>query len=209
MLGQSQNRSHLIDQALGVTLSMLEKARDVFGVAWDHLVEGGSDERISKLDQDINSGERMVRRLVIEHLTLNPEQDLPFSLTLASIIHDVERLGDYAKSIAELKEWSDSPLWTDGMGGQCREVKSRVEPLFDLAINAIRESDEEKATQLMNLHREIKASTDDITAEGLTGPGAQDVLAVLVARYLRRVSAHLSNVASSVVNPFDLIARNE
>ena len=47
MLGQSQNRSHLIDQALGVTLSMLEKARDVFGVAWDPLVEGGSAEHVT------------------------------------------------------------------------------------------------------------------------------------------------------------------
>lgn len=211
MLRKKRNRSHLLDQARQETLTMLDKAHQVFGIAWQTLTEDAAGERIPKLDQDINAGERLVRRLVIEHLTLNPEQDLPSSLTLVSIVHDIERLGDYAKSIAELADMSDVRLSTSGLGQRCREVQAEIEPMFQLAIDGIREDDEEKAADLMARHRQIKSETDEITADSLVGEQSdrEDLLSVLVSRYLRRVSAHLSNVVSCVVNPFDLIARND
>jgi Na+/phosphate symporter len=211
MLGRKQNRSHLIDQAHKEIETMLDKAHQVFGIAWQILTEGAESDRLSKLDQDINSGERLVRRLVIEHLTLNPDQDLPTSLTLVSIVHDVERLGDYAKSIAELRDMSDATLSEDGLGQRCRDVQAKIVPMFRLAIDGISEDDEEKAADLMARHREIKAKTDSITADGIGNEQSNraDLMAVVVSRYLRRVSAHLSNVVSSVVNPFDLISRND
>jgi Na+/phosphate symporter len=210
MLGKRQNRSHLLDQARQETLTMLDKAHQVFDIAWQILTENAAGEQIFELDQDINAGERLVRRLVIEHLTLNPEQDLPSSLTLVSIVHDVERLGDYAKSIAELRDMSDIRLSTEGLGQRCLEIQAEIEPMFQLAIDGITEDDEEKATDLMARHRQIKAKTDEVTADALKGEhsGRADLLAVLVSRYLRRVSAHLSNVVSSIVNPFDLIAHD-
>ena len=210
MLGRKQNRSHLIDRARQETVTMLDKAHQVFGLAWQILTEDGESEHLSRLDREINEGERMVRRLVIEHLTMNPDQELPTSLTLVSIVHDVERLGDYAKSIAELRDMSNIRLSTDGLGQRCLEIQAEIEPMFQLAIDGITEDDEEKATDLMARHRQIKAKTDEVTADALKGEqsGRADLLAVLVSRYLRRVSAHLSNVVSSIVNPFDLIAHD-
>jgi phosphate transport system protein len=210
MLGRKPNRSRLLDQARQETITMLEKAQQIFGIAWATLTEGGPDNLISKLDHDINAGERLVRRLVIEHLTLNPEQDLPSSLTLVSIIHDVERLGDYAKSIVELRQWSSDELAMDGLGGQCREIQGEIEPMFQMAIDGIRDDDEAKAADLMARHREVKAKSDAITEASLAGGSDHpDVLPALASRYLRRISAHLSNVVSSIVNPFDLISRND
>lgn len=211
MLRKKRNRSHLLDQARLETLTMLDKAQQVFGIAWQRLAEDATNDRISGLDQDINAGERLVRRLVIEHLTLNPEQDLPFSLTLVSIVHDIERLGDYAKSISELSELSDARLSSSGLGQRCREIQAELEPMFQLAIDGISEDNEEKAVDLMARHRQIKTKTDQIVTEALKGEQSnrEDLLSVLVSRYLRRVSAHLSNVVSCIVNPFDLIARND
>ena len=211
MLRKRQNRSHLLDQARQEILTMLDKAHQVFGIAWQTLTEDAADEHIFKLDQDINAGERLVRRLVIEHLTLNPEQDLPSSLTLVSIVHDIERLGDYAKSISELSDMSDARLSTSGLGQRCREIQAEIVPMFQLAIDGISEDDEDKAKDLMARHRQIKAKTDRIVTEALGGEQSDraDLLSVLVSRYLRRVSAHLSNVVSCIVNPFDLIARND
>lgn len=209
MLGRNPNRTHLIDQAREETIAMMEKAQEVFVIAWGALTEGKDPDRLAKLDQDINGGERLVRRLVIEHLTLNPEQDLAYSLTLVSIIHDVERLGDYAKSIVELSEWTSKPLPSDGPGAECRALYAEILLMFEMSIEGIRNDDEAKASEVMARHREIKSRTDAITAAGLDGEGSEDVLAVLVSRYLRRISAHLSNVVSSIVNPFDLISRNE
>jgi Na+/phosphate symporter len=210
MLGRKQNRSHLIDQARQETVTMLDRAHQVFGIAWQILTENGESEHLARLDREINEGERMVRRLVIEHLTMNPEQELPTSLTLVSIVHDVERLGDYAKSIAELRDMSDVTLANSGLGQRCREVQAEIEPMFALAIEGITDDDEAKAADLMARHREIKAQTNKITSDAVANEQSDrsDLLAVLVSRYLRRVSAHLSNVVSSIVNPFDLIARN-
>jgi phosphate transport system protein len=211
MLGRKQNRSHLIDRARQETVTMLDKAHQVFGLAWQILTEDGESEHLSRLDREINEGERMVRRLVIEHLTMNPDQELPTSLTLVSIVHDVERLGDYAKSIAELRDMSDVTLATEGLGQRCRDVQAEIEPMFQLAIEGITDDDEAKAADLMAQHRAIKAQTDTITSDAVANEQSDrsDLLAVLVSRYLRRVSAHLSNVVSSIVNPFDLISRND
>lgn len=211
MLKQNQNRSHLLDQARQEVVTMLDKAHKVFGIAWLTLTEDTRDEQLAKLDREINEGERLVRRLVIEHLALNPEQDLPSSLTLVSIVHDVERLGDYAKSIAELADISDARLTTSGLGQNCRGIHTEIEPLFQLAMDGIVEDSEGKAADLMARHRKIKAQTDEVVAGALGNAQAnrEDLLAVLVSRYLRRISAHLSNVVSSIVNPFDLIARND
>jgi phosphate uptake regulator len=60
---------------------------------------------IAEKDETINVGERMVRRMVAQHLTINPEQDLPSSLVLISIVHDVERIGDYTKGLIELSRF--------------------------------------------------------------------------------------------------------
>ena len=211
MLKRNQNRSHLLDLARQEIVTMMDKANKVFNMAWLTLTEDKRDEQLIKLDRDINEGERMVRRLVIEHLTLNPEQDLPSSLTLVSIVHDVERLGDYAKSIAELADVSETRLTSDGLGLKCRDIHAKVEPLFQLAKEGIVEDSEEKAADVMTRHRALKEATDEVVALALGDEQAsnEDILAVLVSRYLRRVSAHLSNVVSSIVNPFDLIARNE
>ncbi len=210
MLLKKSNNSHLLDQALKETVTMLEKAQQLFGIAWETLTEGTDSAQMSQLDQDINAGERLVRRLVIEHLTMNPKQDLPTSLTLVSIVHDIERLGDYAKSIAELTGMSATRLSSDGLGQRCREIQAEILPMFQLAIDGIRENDEGRAKDLMQRHRETKARTDRVALDALNTKQTipADLLAVLVSRYLRRISAHLSNVVSSIVNPFDLIARN-
>ena len=78
-------------------------------------------------------------------------------------------------------------------------------------MDGIVEDSEEKAADLMARHRKIKAQTDEVVADALGNAQAnrEDLLAVLVSRYLRRVSAHLSNVVSAIVNPFDLISRND
>lgn len=210
MLGKSQNPSHLLEQARSEAIAMIERAREVFDMAWTSL-EGNAGGDPSKLEQEINSSERLVRRLVLEHLTMRPDQDLSYSLTLVSIVHDLERLGDYGKSIAELAESPNAALPADGLGARCRTVKDEIRPLFDLSAAALRDDDEEKAADVMERHRRVKEATDRITEEALAAEQstAGEVMSVLAARYLRRISAHLSNVSSSVVKPFDLIARNE
>ena len=63
----------------------------------------------------------------------------------------------------------------------------------------------------MRQHEDIKARTDAFLKNVMETVGDQQeaVLYTLVSRYFRRTSAHLSNIASSIVNPFDRITGKE
>ncbi|MDP6038779.1 MAG: hypothetical protein QGG64_09530, partial [Candidatus Latescibacteria bacterium] len=169
------------------------------------------DIDLSKADKDINLGERLVRRLVIEHLTLNPQQDLPASLALISIIHDVERIGDYTKSLEELSNLRPPIMPNGSYADMCRDIQADITPLFEMTLVALRESDVDTAKTVMQNHRAIKKQTDDLLQTAMKDENIQkDTLFYSVgSRFLRRISAHLSNIASSIPNAFDQLGRNE
>ena len=56
-------------------------------------------------DAKVNALEQTIRRQIITHLSLpGNEADAPYSLLLMTLVKDVERLGDYAKNLAQLAE---------------------------------------------------------------------------------------------------------
>jgi phosphate uptake regulator len=82
--------------------------------------------------------------------------------------------------------------------------------MFNLMIEALPSGDVAKAKEVMSEHWWIAKRSDDIMDhlvsngdEALTASEA--VSTALYTRYLKRISAHLMNIASSVVNPFDRI----
>jgi phosphate uptake regulator len=151
-----------------------------------------------------------VRRMVFQHLVVDPRRDLSTSVALLSIVHDVERIGDYAKSLVELSNWASgdgkSPL-----AEQCQQLHTMVEPEFAATLEALSDSDEESARQVMRDHVKVKALTDVVLKQAMeTDSGGREVVVYAVAsRYLRRVSGHLSNVASVVINPVDQVSGKE
>ena len=205
---EARKRAGLLVDAFDEVISMLEKAQRMFGAAGQALAtpedEDGDD--IDRDDRDINAGERLVRRLVLQHLSLNPQQDLPTSLVLVSIVHDVERIGDYAKNLIELNHWG--ALDADSA---CMEIQAAVAPLFDQVLDALRREDADTARQVMRRHEEVKAMTDKAleTLMAADGDRRQGVVDALALRFLRRTSAHLANVASGLVNPLDRVGSKE
>ena len=210
---ESRRHSALVVDALQEVLRMLEHAEHMFGAITDTLL---SDEAVSidvsQEDREINTGERMVRRMIFEHLTLNPQQDLPASLGLISIVHEVERIGDYIKHLVELSRWADQGSGEERYAESCRTIHAMIAPLFEQVREALQESEGDKARQVMRQHEELKARTDAFLEEIMEKGGSnscQVVLYTLVSRYLRRISAHLSNVASCVANPLDRVSGKE
>ena len=203
-------RTTLLSDAIQEVLDMMVRAQRMFDLSCCQ----GSAEGTAQLrqdDSDINAGERRVRRMVVQHLTMHPEQDLPTSLALISIIHDVERLGDYAKSLIELNQWGG--IWSgDGERAQaCQELHESIAPMFDQVLTILKESDADLARLVMRNHELIKKRTDELLQEVMDAPGVgrDPVLFSLACRFLRRISAHLSNVASSVANPLDQVGGKE
>lgn len=204
---QNQKPS-LVHDAIDEVVKMIDRTEHMFSVSCGTLLEADEIIDLTKEDADINVGERIVRRLLFQHLMVNPEQDLPASFALLSIVHDVERIGDYAKSLIELQQ-SDVMRTPDSRYRvMCRELHGMIQPLFSLALKAVRDSDSNSARKLMERHLTVKQRTDEVLRQATEDNQADrdTVLYALAARYLRRVSGHLSNVASSVVNPLDQLA---
>jgi len=206
---ETRKRTALLFDALQEVINMLERAERMFGVATGMLLtEQDTVVDIDQEDRELNAGERMTRRMVLEHLVINPDQDLPGSLALISIVHDVERLGDYAKSLIELNQWQNLASGEGPYPEMCRRLYKAIAPLFGQTLEALREGDAQMARQVMHQHEEIKKQTDEFIAAVMEDAQSsrEAVLYALASRFLRRTSAHLSNVASGIANPLDRVS---
>ena len=78
-----QRRSTLIDAAFRDISEMLRRSQEMLDLALAALLDNRSLEvDLDAMDDAVDEGERMVRRSVLEHLAVNPQQDLVASLVL-------------------------------------------------------------------------------------------------------------------------------
>lgn len=204
-------RSPLIESAFRDIGQMLDQARRMLELALAALLEGRPLEvDLDELDDVVDEGERMVRRSVLEHLSFDPSRELVASLVLVSMVQDAERLGDFARGIPELVPLARHPR----SGPFCDELAGlgrRLMPLFDLTKQAFVEDDPEKGRRVMATASELKSAFLDYTRRVAESDLTADMAVVYSggARSLRRVGAHLSNIASSVVQPYDRIRHGD
>ncbi len=197
--------SSLLNEATDETNKMLELTKDMYEFSLRVLLDNEKEvSDIYKLDQKLNEMQIVVRRKVLEHLSINPKQDTTGALVLVTIIVDIERIGDYAKNLIELAH-----LYPEKLCGlycdRIRKFESAITGIFENTIKAFEEADEALAEQAMNAHAQLAPQIEDLIEDILkdkTLDGRDAVIYALLARFLKRVSAHLKNVASSVVNPF-------
>ena len=168
--------------------------------------EAGTEEprQISKRDVAINKLERDVRKQVIAHLTLGSNAgDVPYCLLLMSIVKDVERIGDYAKNLAVVRDDGGSAVPQDELGNELRAIREVVEGTFGRVNRVFVSSDAEAASELIAGGRLVNKRCDaliaKVAASGYDAATATSV--VLGARYYKRIGSHLLNVLSGVVMP--------
>jgi phosphate uptake regulator len=201
-------KDDLVSQALRNTNEMLEKAGLLYKTAVDVLTRGIKPSfDLYTVDQEINSLEKKIRRKVLEHLSFNPQQDIVASLVLTSIIIDIERIGDYSKNIYELTELK-SRAKEATLDPELSQKAVETASEFGEISAAMDTGDDEEARNIMERLNPIKKSYDDYIKSMATANKETQCLTVvntLFARYLKRVTAHLENIASSIANPFDQI----
>jgi phosphate transport system protein len=163
---------------------------------------------IYKRDQEINRYEIQIRREVLEHLTINPREDVLAALIMTAVIIHLERIGDYSKNIYELRELHGRPFHFSKTHEKSTQFYARVHSMFDNTRRAFFNGEPQQGRQVMDDHEQLKKDCDahikKIT-ESEEFNSRDAVVSVLTSRYFKRVSAHLFNIASSVVNPYDLI----
>lgn len=205
---------NLLQQAWNQSYEMLEISQEMFNEAVRILRE--SDDQIvnleiKKKDKLVNEYEREVRRKVMTHCTLQGPSALPSGMVLVSIVIDMERIGDYCKNILDLAKAHPQRLFVPAYEETLEEIEKEIQSRFDKSIEVLKNQDVEKASRMMSTFKaEISGICDQIDddlvqgkVEGLSR-GDSAALALYV-RYLKRISAHLNNMVSSVVNPFDRI----
>jgi len=169
---------------------------------------------IYERDRQINRYERDVRRKILTHLSVSPKPDINLGLVVTAIAVDIERIGDLTKNIAELAAGSPEKFNGGELQEEIRELEVIVNRMFRDIGPALEGLDEEMARAVIRDHKELSGRVEKgiqllRTEKALAGQAGRAVTAALYLRYLKRVSAHLKNVATSVVNPYDRIGFEE
>jgi len=206
-------RDNLLEQALDDSSEMLRRTYSMFDASVKSLREsdvGAIAFDIYEADQKVNHYEREVRRKVLKHLALTGSTNVVPGLILTSIVIDIERIGDYTKNIKELAVAHPKRLECGIFEEDVKRIEATVLELFEKIVPTLDESDQETARSLIQGATWIRKRCDEIDRELIEerdrnlGPGDAVSIALYV-RYLKRVGAHLINILSSVINPFDRI----
>jgi phosphate uptake regulator len=160
-------------------------------------------EKVYEIDSRINAMQKDIRTRIVEHLTLQPTVDVTACLLLMSVVKDAERLGDYAKNLYEVTELLEKPvdpiLYSEYFDG----IDKQILTLFGQTKDAFIRADEEKARQAWGFEKDIAKECDKIVEHVAHSELSvnQAVCFALVARHFKRITAHLVNIATSVILP--------
>lgn len=203
----------LMDHAYQRSFKMLDITRAMFVEAKESLRQREDSEidlKVKETDEEVNSYEREVRRMVFNHLAVQGTADLPSGLALVSIIIDIERIGDYTKNMVELALDHPGKL----RGGEFEQEISRIEEAlednFIQTKKCFEEGNADLALVLLEKYAWVNDTCDEILVDVVKEkdknikPGDAAAL-VLYTRWLKRINSHLRNITTSVVNPFDRI----
>ena len=186
---------------------MVNDARHTFDLALSAVTGGAVEtvaDEIRETDRQINATEVGIRRALLVHASVHGGIDTPEVLAFMNMIKDLERIGDYNKNIFDLAEegvsFTESPELETILSLR-DEVSSRISLMGE--ILSVR--DEERARTYIERGDEMRKDFDRRVNELLhsTEAAVTAVPKALLFRFLKRVSAHSSNVVSAVVMPVD------
>lgn len=202
-------KGSILESAFEAVDRMHNQARAMYDLSLTCLIENQDDiaKEISREDHVINVAVREVRREILNYLAITSAPDISASLELIGIVIDYERIGDYCKNIAQLGLMYPAKLEPSSYFDIFTKMHKNIAEMFDLTIQGLKESDVEKANTVLKMHvttKEVHAGiVSKLNKESIDVKTA--IVYALVTEYLRRISAHLQNIASTVVQPFDRV----
>ena len=211
---QLWNSDDLLSQAWDESYDMMVLSNEIFTKAIKYLRKNESIETIKTLkkrDAEINIFQQDVRRKVVTHYAVSQNlEDLPSGLVLLNMVVDVERVGDYTKNILDLSLYYPDTIRAEDFSKDLAEIEKEVTSRFEKTIKAINSQDAEVARSLMSSYKDVVSASDEIVKGCISGDitqGSESKTAslALYARYLKRIAAHLKNISTILVNPFEAV----
>lgn len=211
-------KSDLYAQAIEESHAMLDLDLAMFDASVNTLRR--SDQStialdVYALDKRINAYERDVRRKVFTHLLVSGAGDLSSGLILATVVIDIERIGDYAKNICDLAGSHPARLHAGSLEAEVLAVEAQVTTIFHDTVHAFRHGDAGQARLIMSNYKEsLSTACENIVTHIVSGQAndlspADAAAVALYVRYLKRIAAHSRNICTSLVNPFHRIGYKE
>ena len=185
---------------LGLAHRVVNEAGEIF---WSDTDSPQDRTHLYDQDIEINQLERAIRKQLIIRAAAATGAMHTRALVLMSLIKDVERLGDYAKNLAELRELHPKALPDDPHIRELAEIRRIVEAFFDEVGDVIERSDAARARALTEQGRETSKRCESLvrSVAATDYTAAEAVVVALAARYYKRLQSHLLNVVSSVLMP--------
>ncbi len=205
----------LLVQAWDNSYEMLQLSREMF-IQSVQMIRRHSKEKtliaLKKRDKEINEFHRDIRRKVMTHLVMQEDStDIPNGLVLINMVVDIERVGDYCKNILDLAISAPKTLKAEKVSEDLKMIEDEVLSRFDKTMEAIHSQDSEVARDLIGTHRKMVARISDklvnqiIQGEISFKSQSKAAEVALYARYLKRIGSHLTNIMTTLVNPFEAI----
>ncbi len=204
---------NLLSEAWNMTYEALNIDEEMFNDAIDALWgdnRKATQKLIFKKDKLVNKYEREIRRKVITHLSVQQGEAIAAGLVLSTVIVDVERIGDYIKNIVDLTEMHPSELPEDKTKAELKDLEKTIKKTFNKVQVCIEDGNEDDALEIYLETKEIGRTCDKNIRNLVVGEKGErfessTVVYALYFRYLKRINAHLRNIISSIINPYDRI----
>ncbi len=201
----------LLDEAHAKTSTMLNETRRMFEMVIHAITEDVKEDfrhQLSRMDEGVNRREMEVRKKVYEHLAMSQGSDLLVGLILIRVVGDIERIGDYTKNIGDLASLFQGHLEFNDHTHVFEDFVHRTQELFRFTQLSFFGNDEDAAKKAQEFYHNLARDADE-TLENVVVKSSQDdtvkksdLALVLLLRYLKRTSAHLKNICTTVINPY-------
>jgi len=209
----------LLSQSWDESYKMLNLSHEIFQQALIYLRNGENIDTLKTLkmrDKEINEFQRDVRRKVLTHYAVEQDtSNMADGLILINMVVDIERIGDYCKNILDLAINHDQSIKSSEISEDLAMIEEEAKSRFEKTIQEIQAQDVEIAQSLMEGYKEQMTGKADEIVNGILkdelhfGSEARTASIALYTRYLKRIGAHLKNITTTLVNPFDAIGYKE
>lgn len=200
------NLQHVFDNFY----AMLSASKNMFETSTGAVFTEGNDinstrRLIVKMDGRLNTLQQIIRRDIIMHVAIHGTSDIVPCLVMMSITKDAERTGDYSKNIIEIAEHCPG-IRRDPLIKEIHEMCEKIVSFYDLTKKAFETTDKDLAHTTMEEIYKYEGHCDKLLW-GLTGEdlGRNAAGPALLIRYCKRIVAHLGNILTTVIMPFDKI----
>lgn len=202
----------LMEQAIDELVQMVADVEYVYTHAWEvctgQAVADKTADPLKEHDKAVNRGERKIRRLIAEHLAINPGEDVSGCLALLIMAKDIERAGDHGRNVYGIGAGLNRSITGFRLFDRLDEARGGIGALLPDLRRAIRDSDEEIAHDILARYQEQKKRLKDLQTMLFASdlPSTLEAVAsAYLVRALTRVNAHLGNATTGIIFPIENI----